>query len=109
MEKYVASFAIALFIVLFLSGLQSVPAESASPGEMLFGKYCAACHADGGNVIAPAKTLQRKILELNGIKKPADIVEKMRNPGPGMTRFDEKTISDKEARAIAEYILKTFK
>jgi cytochrome c6 len=33
----------------------------------------------------------------------------MRNPGPGMTKFDKKTISDKEARAIADYILKTFK
>jgi cytochrome c6 len=33
----------------------------------------------------------------------------MRNPGPGMTKFDEKIISTKEAQAIAEYILKTFK
>jgi cytochrome c6 len=33
----------------------------------------------------------------------------MRNPGPGMTKFDKKEISDKEAKAIAEYVLKTFK
>jgi cytochrome c6 len=33
----------------------------------------------------------------------------MRNPGPGMNRFDAKTISDKDAKEIAEYILKTFK
>ena len=38
-----------------------------------------------------------------------DIVAKMRNPGPGMTKFEKKDVSDKEARAIAEYILKTFK
>jgi cytochrome c6 len=36
-------------------------------------------------------------------------VAKMRNPGPAMTMFDEKTLSDKEANAIAQYILKTFK
>lgn len=28
---------------------------------------------------------------------------------PGMTTFDRKTIPDKEARAIAEYVIKTFK
>jgi cytochrome c6 len=33
----------------------------------------------------------------------------MRNPGPGMTTFDEKTIPDKQAKEIAEYILKSFK
>jgi len=33
----------------------------------------------------------------------------MRSPGPGMTKFDAKTIPDKEAKAIADYILRTFK
>jgi cytochrome c6 len=33
----------------------------------------------------------------------------MRHPGPGMTQFDEKTISNQEAKAIAAYVLKAFK
>jgi hypothetical protein len=33
----------------------------------------------------------------------------MRNPGPGMTRLDEKTIPDKDAMEIARYILEAFK
>ena len=74
-----------------------------------FIKNCAVCHADGGNIINPAKSIHKKALEASGVKKPADIIRQMRNPGPGMTKFDEKTIPDKEARAIAEYILKTFK
>ena len=72
-------------------------------------KNCVVCHANGGNIINPAKPINKKTLEANGIRKPADIVRQMRNPGPGMTRFDEKTISDKEGKAIAEYILRTFK
>jgi hypothetical protein len=32
----------------------------------------------------------------------------MRNPGQGMTQFDEKTIPDKDAKEIGGYILKTF-
>ncbi len=88
-----------------------IPAQAAkaSPGEEAFVKNCAVCHVNGGNTINPAKPINKKALEAKGIRKPADIVRQMRNPGPGMTRFDEKTIPDKEAKAIAEYILKTFK
>ncbi len=78
-------------------------------GETQFKDHCAVCHPDGGNVINPAKTLHKKDLDANGIKRPADIIAKMRNPGPGMTQFDKKTIPDKEAQTIAEYILKTYK
>jgi len=74
-----------------------------------FEKHCADCHADGGNIVNPAKTLHKKDREANGVKTWKDIVAKMRKPGPGMTPFAKKDVSDKEARAIAEYIIKTFK
>jgi cytochrome c6 len=78
-------------------------------GAELFKENCSPCHTDGGNIINPQKTLHKKDLEANKIKKPGDIINKMRNPGPGMTKFDEKTISYKYAKEIADYILKTFK
>jgi len=53
--------------------------------------------------------LNKKALAANGIKSEKDIVGKMRNPGPGMTKFDAKAVPDKEATAIAKYILTTFK
>jgi cytochrome c6 len=74
-----------------------------------FEKHCASCHPDGGNVVNAQKSLSKKSLAANGIKTPKDIVAKMRNPGPAMTKFDAKAVSDKEATAIANYILKTFK
>jgi len=79
------------------------------PGEKLFMNNCAVCHKDGGNIINSAKTLKRKDLNANNIKAPADIMKNMRNPGPGMTKFDTTAIPDKEAMEIAEYILKTFR
>jgi cytochrome c6 len=87
------------------------PALSAgeTSGEALFKANCAVCHPDGGNIINPQKPLHQKQREANGVKTAADIVQKMRNPGPGMTKFDEKTIPDADAKKIAEYILKTFK
>ena len=38
-----------------------------------------------------------------------DIVDKMRHPGPGMMTFDETALPDAQAKAIAEYVLATFK
>ncbi len=78
-------------------------------GKREFEEHCAVCHPDGGNVINAQKTLNKKTLMDNGVKSSKDILAKIRNPGPGMTKFDKKTISDKEAKAIAEYIFKTFK
>lgn len=77
-------------------------------GEPAFLKNCIACHADGGNEVNPVKTLSRADLKRNGILTPDDIVRLMRNPGPGMLKFDPATLSDEDARTIAEYILATF-
>jgi cytochrome c6 len=74
-----------------------------------FEEHCASCHKDGGNIVNPKKTLSKKDREANGVKSTADIVKLMRNPGPGMTKFDEKAVPDKEAKAIANYVIKTFK
>jgi cytochrome c6 len=81
----------------------------AKAGEDLFKQHCAPCHPNGGNIVNPQKTLRQKDRESNGVKTASDIVSKTRNPGPGMTKFDEKALPDKDAQAIAEYILKTFK
>ena len=78
-------------------------------GKAGFVKHCASCHADGGNIVNPEKTLKKADLEKNGVKSWEDIVAKMRNPGPGMTKFEEKDISEPEAKAIAEYVLTAFK
>lgn len=78
-------------------------------GKKEFDEHCAVCHPDGGNIVNPQFTLHKKDREAHGVKTVKDIVAKIRKPGPGMTAFDSKTISDKEAKAIADYILKTFK
>jgi cytochrome c6 len=105
--------ALSLSVVIFLSlcvGL-GVAAEKMKEktGESLFKEHCEICHPGGGNIMDPQKTLHRKDLEKQGITKPEDIIGTLRNPGPGMIKFDEKTIPDADAKKIAEYILETFK
>jgi cytochrome c6 len=105
--KKITIAALVCMVIGFILQTQSATADSA--GEILFKQHCAACHPEGRNIINPQKTLQKKVLEANGVKSSDDIVKIMRNPGPGMSKFDEKTIPGKDARKIADYIINTFK
>ncbi len=102
-----------LWIILFLAAvvaLISIGTSDAADktGEALFKQHCAACHPDGGNIVNPNKTLKKKDMAANKLMTEDAVVKFMRNPGPGMLKFDEKTLPDKDARAVASYILKTF-
>ena len=100
-----------LFVIVFAAVGTTVlnNAQAADKtGEQLFIEHCALCHPDGGNIINPKKSLQKKDREMNNIRTPEDIVKTMRKPGPGMTTFDVKILNDKEAGRIADFILKKF-
>lgn len=109
MKKYFVFFALFLVAAFVLSGSGLTLDTVKKSGETLFMENCSPCHPDGGNIINPQKTLMKKDREANKIKTPADIIKIMRNPGPGMTKFDEKTISNADAKKIAGHILRTFK
>ncbi|WP_129127730.1 c-type cytochrome [Geomonas oryzae] len=88
---------------------EPAPSATGLSGEQLFKQHCAVCHPNGGNTITPAKPLGAKAMaERSKITKPEDIVKVMRNPGPGMTKFDEGMISNDDAKKIGQYILATF-
>jgi cytochrome c6 len=125
-QRYARNCSFAVIVACFLVGCfkeapqnrAANPKVSASPsasrdqshiqtGEELFKQFCNNCHPDGGNVSDPKRTLHRSVLRKDRITTPEDIVKIMRNPIARMIRFDAATISDKEALAIAEYVLKT--
>ena len=118
MKKTLVIAVMAVSALLFALFLPAKEASAEKTGESLFKEHCSVCHPDGSNILNPRKTLFSKDLEANNIKTAADLVKKMRNPGPfpthpqewaGMKMFDEKTISDDDALKIADYILKTFR
>jgi cytochrome c6 len=87
----------------------TAPVGAERTGAEMFKQYCEVCHPAGGNTINPKKTLSAKgMAERSKITKPEDVVRVMRNPGPGMNKFDEATISDDDAKKIGEYVLATF-
>ena len=77
-------------------------AVAADKGAAIFNEKCASCHPDGGNIVNQNKTLK-------GIKDPKKVIQKARKGGGGMPVFDSKTISDADLKAVAGYIVKTFK
>lgn len=98
MKKISAVAALVAFAAVTSSAFASVPAK----GEAVFKEKCMACHPDGGNIMNPQKSIK-------GLKDTKSIVRKVRSGGNGMTAFDAKAISDADAKAVAEYIVKTFK
>jgi cytochrome c6 len=84
-------------------------AKTERSGEELFKEHCSTCHPEGGNIINPGKTLRKEHRDAHRISSKADIVEKMRHPGKGMTSWSASTLPDEDAEAIADHIIKTFK
>ena len=113
MKRFCSAVCLAVFLSASGSAVFADKAAKAKPGtksgEELFKQHCAVCHPEGGNIINAKKTLHGKDLKANNIRNAEDIVKAMRNPGPGMNKFDEKTLPAKEAKEIAEYVLKAFK
>jgi len=109
MKKKRVAFLVVLIICILVFAGFAKPGTAGGTGEAEFTKNCAICHPGGGNVVNPQKTLHKKDRDANNVKTVEDIVKIMRNPGPGMLKFDEKTIPDKVAKEIANYILNTFK
>ena len=109
--KRIAFMLLAFAIVFSLSvaGVSAKEASKESHGKKLFMKHCSKCHPDGGNVVTVTKSLNPKDREANNVKTEEDIIRLMRKPGPGMVKFGTKVISEKDAKAIAEYIMMTFK
>ena len=79
-------------------------------GKELFERHCARCHPDGGNIIVPDKTLRKKDLDRRGITDAKKVMAAMQNGiDQKMPVFPTNVIPKKDAKAIAEYILETFK
>jgi cytochrome c6 len=103
----VALVAVMACAVLFLTPAPEACAAEKT-GEALYKEHCAVCHPDGMNIINPKKTLRKKDLDAHNVKTEDAIVKLIRNPGPGMTKFDTNVLSERDAREIAKYIIKTF-
>ncbi len=77
-------------------------AESAV-GESLFTANCAACHANGGNIIRRGKNLKQKTLLRNGYGE-VDAIAHLITQGKGAMPAYADRLSEGEIEAIAQYV-----
>jgi cytochrome c6 len=89
-------------VVLSVGMMSAAALAAVNSGEAIFKAKCASCHPDGGNIMKPKESIK-------GIKSSKKIITQVRKGGGGMPAFDAKTISDADAKLLADYIMKTFK
>ncbi len=73
-------------------------------GAATFSANCAACHAGGGNVLNPAKTLSLADLEKNGKDSLEAIIYQVTNGKAPMPAFGGR-LTDDQIAEVAEYVL----
>ena len=84
-----------------LAGVTQDSAQGGA-GEAVFQRNCAGCHANGGNVIKPAKPLKGA----PAMQKFDTFLAWIRNPAQPMPVFSTSKISDQQAKELYDYILK---
>ena len=88
------------------------PAAVADTGAVIFETKCAACHANGGNVLNPQKTLDAKALEKFKYNEQAAVVQLLKNGKGQMPKYQGaippiSRLSDEDIEAVAQYVLDT--
>ncbi|NJM94953.1 MAG: c-type cytochrome [Acaryochloridaceae cyanobacterium CSU_5_19] len=73
-------------------------------GAGVFNANCAACHANGGNVVNPAKTIKQKDLDANGKNTLAAVVAQVTNGNGAMPAFGA-SLSSADIESVAQYVL----
>jgi len=74
-------------ILLLCGAVALCNADEQPNGAALYQKHCVICHPDGSK-------LRSDISLLNGIRRPP----------PGMPPFEQEKLSDRDVRAIGEYL-----
>lgn len=73
-------------------------------GQKIFVINCAACHAEGTNIIKPEKTLKKESLEKNGMNKVSSIRYQIINGKNAMPAFGGR-LNENEIEDVAHYVI----
>nr|YP_010444095.1 cytochrome c553 [Haramonas pauciplastida]UTE94982.1 cytochrome c553 [Haramonas pauciplastida] len=101
MKKFLSNFTL---LVLSLGFIQVTFAADIENGEKIFTANCSACHAGGNNVIMPEKTLQKDVLEANGMNSISAITYQVTNGKNAMPAFGGR-LDDLDIEDVANYVL----
>lgn len=104
MKKYLFSILFSFFVFLSFSNAINAEGIDIESGENVFQANCTACHAGGKNQIIPEKTLEKNILENNGMNSVKAIVTQVTNGKNAMPAFGGR-LSSEDIENVANYVL----
>ena len=81
----------------------TAPEATSSSGAALFTENCAACHANGGNIIRRGKNLKQRAMGHNGYGE-VDVIATLVTQGKGVMPAYADKLSAEEISAIAQYV-----
>nr|YP_009398592.1 cytochrome c553 [Kuetzingia canaliculata]ARW67778.1 cytochrome c553 [Kuetzingia canaliculata] len=105
MIKFLSTLLVSIFMLLFFNS-QVVLADDIdlNEGEAVFSANCAACHANGKNLVIPEKTLEIEILSKNEISTVEAITKQVSGGKNAMPAFLDR-LSETEINNVANYVL----
>lgn len=103
MKKFIIVYLLLINVLVF--GVNTVYAYDLEAGAEIFSANCSTCHAGGNNLVVPAKTLEKEVLEENGMHSMSAITTQVKNGKNAMPAFGGK-LADEEIDNVANYVLK---
>lgn len=106
MSKVLAKLVIAIACLMLLTrpALADASADVLANGAKIFSANCAACHANGSNVINASKSLKADALHQYNMDSLDAVVNQVTNGKSAMPAFKNR-LSDAQIQAVAEYVL----
>ena len=93
---------------IFLFSMLSLAFAGAAQANEVFDKNCVSCHAKGGNIMNPDKTLSAESLEKNGVNS-VDAIKKIVTEGKAPMPAFGSTLSKEEIESVSAYVLEQAK
>lgn len=104
MKKYLFSILFSFFVFLSFSNAINADDIDIEAGESVFQANCTACHAGGKNQIIPDKTLEKEVLQDNGMYTVKAIVTQITNGKNAMPAFGGR-LTNEDIENVANYVL----
>lgn len=104
MKKVFAAVWAAIAVLMFAGAQPALADGDLALGAKIFNTNCAACHANGMNVVMAPKNLKKESLEKFGMYSADAIMTQVRNGKNAMPAFGAK-LKDDQIAAVASYVL----
>jgi cytochrome c6 len=103
MKKLLSIIFLALAMTTFIFS-RPVMAADVADGAKIFGANCAACHMGGGNMVNPAKTLKKDVLDKYEMASLVAITTQVTNGKNAMPSFKGK-LTPEQIENVSSYVL----